>query len=131
LVALKVWFNSWATTTTTTTTLRYHDNRSVHCVFACAGADDDLRHYMVCRRLWRTIMVAFRDVVPGTLEKRILVAESSRSDLHKLVVAFHTMHAIRLEYIDLVRFSARKRNFEDLAQASLAVANATVVRYAL
>ena len=124
-VALKTWFNSWATTA------RYHDNRCTQCVFGCAGADDDLRHYVVCMRLWRTIKIAFRDLVPGTLEKRILVAESSRTDLHKLVVAFHTMQAIRMDHIDLVRSSARTRRFEELAQASLAVAKATVVRYSL
>jgi hypothetical protein len=128
-IVIKTWLNSWATTS------RFHDGRCFHCVFGCPGKDDALTHYVACKRLWCIVRVAFGDAPPpgyvGDVADRVLVADPTQGRLHRLVLAYHTFHAIRGSHIDLVRSAGRSRSFDALKLASLAEARATVRRFSL
>jgi hypothetical protein len=125
-IVLKTWFNSWATTA------RFHDARCPHCVFGCPDAEDDLKHYVACNRLWSIVRVVFKDSAAGSLEDHLILADATQEKLQRLVVAFHTFHAVRGEHIATVRAVGRTRRLRDAPEAArlfLAEANAIVVRF--
>ncbi len=49
---LKTWANAW------TTSVRLHLDPRRSCLFGCAGADDDLSHYVTCPRMWDMLFAA-------------------------------------------------------------------------
>ena len=125
-IVLKTWFNSWATTA------RFHDARCPHCVFGCPDAEDDLKHYVACNRLWSIVRVVFKDSAAGSLEDHLILADATQEKLQRLVVAFHTFHAVRGEHIATVREVGRTRRLRDAPEAArlfLAEAYAIVVRF--
>ena len=76
--------------------------------------------------------VVFGDAALSYLAERILVAKASQNSLQRLVVAYHTFHAVRGDHINLVRATGstdRVLDGAELARVCLSEAHAAFVRY--
>ncbi|CAK0903916.1 unnamed protein product [Prorocentrum cordatum] len=90
--ALKTLGGGW------TTAGRIHIMTPRPCLFGCECAADDIRHYLVCRRLWHWVALP-RSFLPGPLGRLGLgsaaehAGEWSRGTaLRGVVLAFHIYH---------------------------------------
>ena len=91
------------------------------CVFGCA-ARDDLAHYIVCTRLWRTVGQTSRLPISRDPLVRLCVQEPTPHSAALLGTAFTVYHAIRRGHANDVAQAAQSRNFVTLASVALNLA---------
>ena len=118
MAALKTLLNSWCTRG------RYHDESAKNCVFGCAGAPDDITHYVCCPMLWGICAHASGTRHPRTVEECILVREPSAQSIDLLVTAFTTYHAIKLGNELAVAIAERSANYSALTALANDIAKA-------
>ena len=94
---LRSWANGW------TTSHRMHEHLKQECLFGCADANDDLAHYLCCRRVWRALRSALRQtaradppslVSSQTVRKLCLVDYDPERILHLCCVSY-SYHIIK------------------------------------
>ena len=117
VMAWKTMTNGW------TTSYRYHEEKKLECLFGCRGAEprDDLRHYLVCPRLWGGlarvgVKAALVPGGPACASDRLCPVNAE--EVKMLAVTFLTYHGLKhshVEHISHCKAMGRVREVEDMA----------------
>ena len=116
VTVIKTRANSW------TMSARYHDDKIVHCVFGCAGAPDDLAHYLACGPLWSTVTAVTRVPFPDDVLERLCIRCPNRGNLRNLLVVSGTYHTMKHQYLEEVRSAGASSNWECVLELASSIA---------
>ena len=125
MAALKTLLNSWCTRG------RYHDESAENCIFGCAGALDDITHYVCCPSLWSISAQAAGLHPAANVEVQILLRDPSAANLAQLVIAFSIYHAVKLGHATNVADAIRSGDFVALTALARSIADAQWLKIGL
>ena len=124
MMVLRTWLNGWATST------RYHEQVRHKCLWGCPVGDDTTAHYIVCRRLWRSVQAAVKEAVPIDPLERLALASPTKANFRNLCIASHAYHTFKFDYLDEVVACRARHDNHALAACSKRVlrASASIVQ---
>jgi hypothetical protein len=86
---IRTWSNSWATT------CRFHEARTLACLFCCAAASDGLTHYAFCEVLGSIMTQFVGEPADASGTASLGLANPSVSNLKRTACMFHACHAVK------------------------------------
>ena len=108
LTSIKTLVGGW------TTSARMHEAERLPCFFGCRASCDDLPHYLLCRRLQRSVEYATKRPLPDSILAR-LGLDNDIACVCCLSVAFTTYHTVSNKYKTEIVHALRSWAFETLA----------------
>ena len=98
------------------TSRRFHEAVFATCILGC-DAEDNLAHYLVCKRMWKVVKHFVREPVGGTVQERPGLAQDPKKRMQELAIASTIFHTVKHGEHNLYLEALRSRNDFPLATA--------------
>ena len=122
MCVFKTFVNAW------TTSRRFHEAVLATCILGC-DAEDNLAHYLVCKRMWKAVKSSVREPVGCTVQERLGLAQNPKKRMQELAIAFTIFHTVKHGEHSLFLEALRTRNYFPLAAAVKSIARTAAASF--